>query len=162
MRFMLRWMANAVSFYLALYLVDSLIAPRFYVEHIWVAIVLAVGLGLMNSIVKPLHRLKKNPVSAVTVAFMTVVLNTLVLQLFIWFGAPLSATHVLWVLLTGAFLSLLAGVLNWLIGFKPKERPSAMALERTDREAKAKRESSEARQKNSSEAKSNRTERPDR
>ena len=43
MRFLFRWIANAVAFYLALYLVDSLMAPRFCVEAVWVAVILAVS-----------------------------------------------------------------------------------------------------------------------
>jgi uncharacterized membrane protein YvlD (DUF360 family) len=130
MRFFFRWTANAISFYLALYLVDSLIAPRFWIQAVWVAVILAVFLGLLNSLVRPLHRFKKNPWYALAVVVMTVLFNTLVMQILIWAGAPLSATHVVWVLMTAAFLSLLAGVLNWLIGFKPKETPGAIARER--------------------------------
>ncbi len=128
MRFMARWIANAISFYLALYLVDSLIAPRFYVEAVWVAVVMAIVLGLLNSLIRPLHMWRKKPRYAVSVAVITVLINALVLQIFIWTGASLSATHVLWVLVTATFLSLIAGVLNWLIGFKAKkEKPSAIA-----------------------------------
>ena len=128
MRFMARWVANAISFYLALYLVDSLIAPRFYVEAVWVAVVVAIVLGLFNSLIRPLHMLRQKPGYAVSVAVMTVLINTLILQIFVWTGASLSATHITWVLVAAALLSLLAGVLNWLIGFKAqKETPSAAA-----------------------------------
>jgi putative membrane protein len=130
MRFMFRWTANAVSFYLALYLVDSLVAPRFWIEAVWVAVILAVVLGLLNSLVRPLHRIRKSPWTAVIVAMMTVLVNTLLMQILVWAGAPLSATHLVWVLMAGAFLSILAGVLNWLIGFKPKDKPGAIARER--------------------------------
>jgi len=127
-RFMARWVANAISFYLALYLVDSLIAPRFYVEAVWVAVVVAIVLGLFNSLIRPLHMLRQKPGYAVSVAVMTVLINTLILQIFVWTGASLSATHITWVLVAAALLSLLAGVLNWLIGFKAKkEKPSAVA-----------------------------------
>lgn len=122
MRFLFRWVANAVAFYLALYLVDSLIAPRFYIEAVWVAVIVAVFLGLLNSLIRPLHLIKKKPWYALTVTVITVAVNTLILQIFIWAGAPLSATHMMWVLLAGAFVSLLGGVLNWLIGFKAKEK----------------------------------------
>jgi hypothetical protein len=49
-------------------------------------------------------------------------MNLLVLQIFVWAGAKLSATSVLWVLVAAAFLSVLGGVINWLIGFKIKAR----------------------------------------
>lgn len=131
MRFILRWVANGISFYLALYLVDSLVAPRFYIEAVWVAVVLAIVLGLLNSFIRPLHLLKKKPWYAITVSVITVLVNTLILQIFVWAGASISATHIVWVLVAAAFLSLIAGVLNWLIGFKAKkEKPSMIAREK--------------------------------
>ena len=145
MRFLFRWLANAISFYLALYLVDSLIAPRFWIRAVWVAVVLAVLLGLLNSLVKPLHRIKKNPGYALTVAVLTVLVNALIMQIFIWSGTPLSATHLVWVIVAAAFVSLLAGVLNWLIGFKPKEKPGAGAVTRERGAPRAERESKNAR-----------------
>ena len=120
MRFLLRWVANAVAFYLALYLVDSLIAPRFYVEAVWLAVIVAVFLGLLNSLIRPLHLMKKKPWYALTVTVITVAVNALILQVFIWAGAPLSATHVLWVLLAGAFGNYIRPESAVRIGLLPK------------------------------------------
>ena len=46
----------------------------------------------------------------------TVLVNALVLQAMVWAGA-LSSTGFVWVLAAAAFLALLGGVINWLIGF---------------------------------------------
>lgn len=129
MRFMLRWVANSLSFYLALYLLDSLVAPRFWVQAVWVAVVLAVFLGLLNSLIRPLHKVKTRPRRAATVAILTVLANTLILQIFVWAGAGLSATSVVWVLAAAVFLSVLGGLINWLIGFRSKEKPGSAARE---------------------------------
>lgn len=123
MRAFLRWVANAVAFYLALYLVDSVAEGRFRVRAVWVAVVLAVLLGLVNSLIRPLRRVRSKPFLAISEAVLTVLLNALVLQIFLWTPAPLSAAHVGWVFLVAAFLSLLGGTLNWLIGFKKKKEP---------------------------------------
>ena len=130
MRYLLRWIANSISFYLALYLVDSLIAPRFWVKAVWVAVILAVFLGLLNSLVRPLHRIRAKPLYALVVTVLTVLINVLILQIFIWARAPLSATSIVWVFVVAALLCLLAGVLNWLIGFKKKEKPGPITRER--------------------------------
>ena len=127
----LRWTANAVAFFLALYLVDSVAAGRFKVQALWVAVVLAVLLGLLNSFVRPLRGLKSKPLSALIVAVLTVLVNSLILQLFVWTGASLAATSFVWVLVVGAFVSLLAGVINWLIGFDSKEKTHQAAREKT-------------------------------
>jgi uncharacterized membrane protein YvlD (DUF360 family) len=130
MKFLLRWIANSIAFYLALYLVDSLVAPRFHIQAVWLAAILAVFLALLNSLVRPLHRLRSRQFPALTIAVLTVPVNALILQVFIWVKAPLSATSIVWVLIMAASLSLLAGVLNWLVGFKKKEKPGAAARER--------------------------------
>ncbi len=94
MKFMFRWIANSIALYLALYLVDSLIAPRFWLQAVWLGVILAVFLGLLNSLFRPLHRVKTKTFNALTVAVLTVLVNTLILQIFIWIGAPLSATSI--------------------------------------------------------------------
>lgn len=129
MRFMLRWMANGLAFYLALYLVDSLLAPRFWIEKGWIAIVLAVLLGCVNSLIRPFPRFKDRRNRALTVVLLTVICNALALQSLIWVGAPLSTTNPAWVLITAVVLTLLAALLNWIVGFKPKERPRPVTRE---------------------------------
>lgn len=131
MKFVLRWTANSIAFFLGLYLVDSLIAPRFFVQAVWVAVVLAIVLGLFNSMVRPLHKVKTRPRRAIIAVVLTLLLNTLMLQIFVWAGASLAATSLVWVLVTGAFLSVLGGVINWLIGFRSKNKPGATTREKT-------------------------------
>ena len=46
MKGLARWVADALAFYLAIYLVDSLISPRLHVDAVWIAVVLAVLLAL--------------------------------------------------------------------------------------------------------------------
>jgi len=122
---MWRWVSNASAFYLALYLLDSLVAPKFWVKAVWVAVILAVLLGFFNSLIRPLHRLKDRTGRALIVAFFTLAVNALVLQIFVWAGASLAATSAVWVLTAAAFLSVLGGVINWLVGFRSKEKPGA-------------------------------------
>jgi putative membrane protein len=127
---LLRWVSNALAFYLALYLVDSVVNGRFKIGAVWVAVILAVVLGLLNSLIRPLYRVKAKPGLAISEAVLTVLLNALVLQIMIWATAPLSVTNVVWIFIVAAFLALLGGVINWLIGFKKKEKPGATTQER--------------------------------
>jgi putative membrane protein len=137
-KFWLRWTANSIAIYLALYLVDSVAGGRFRVEALWAAVIIAVLLGFLNSLVRPLRRLRSKPVVALSSAVLTVLVNTLVLQVFVWIGEALSAQSFAWVLAVAAFISLVAGTINWLIGFKSKEKQRASAQRR--REAGAVRE----------------------
>ena len=144
MKFMLRWISNAIAFYLALYLVDSHISPRFWIKAVWVAVILAVFLGALNSFVRPLYRVKTRPGRALTVAFLTLLVNALVLQIFVWAGASLSATSVVWVIAAAAFLTVLGVTINWLVGFRSKEKPGAATRERRAAAQAAERESKPA------------------
>ncbi|MCX8033055.1 MAG: phage holin family protein [Thermoleophilia bacterium] len=139
MKFVLRWLTNGIAFYLAVYLVDSVAKGRFRIEAVWVAIVLAAVLALPNSFVRPFRATRRHLLSATLEVLTPIALNTLLLYVFIWAQAPLEATNPLWVILVAAFLTLLAGVLNWLIGFRKKQPPrivtrvSALARRVTDK-----------------------------
>jgi hypothetical protein len=128
-RLIYRWAANGLAFYLALYLVDSLVAPRFYLEKGWIAIVLATLLGGINSLIRPFPRFKTRRNRALTVVLLTVIGNMLFIEIVILLGAPLIASNPGWVLLTAILLTLLAALLNWIIGFRPKP-PSKVVTRR--------------------------------
>ena len=132
MKFWLRWTANGLTVFLALYLVDSLADGRFRVSAVWVAVVVAVILGIVNSLVRPLRRARSKPLSAVLGALITVLVNTLVLQVFVWLGSSLVADSFMWVLAVAVFISVLTGTVSWLVGFSSKEKQRAAARRQTD------------------------------
>lgn len=126
MKFWLRWTADALAIFLALYLVDSVARGRFHVNGVGVVVILALLLGLLNSFVRPLRRMRSKPFVALLAVALTVLVNALILQVFVSTGAALSRRHFVWILAVAAFVSLLAGAINWLVGFKSSEkvRPS--------------------------------------
>ena len=125
MRFWLRWIANGIAVFLALFLVDSLLHERFRFEATWPAVVAAIVLGLPNSLVRPLHRVRSNPFRAVVVVLLTILVNALIVQLFVWVGADLTTLGFVWVLIAAAFVTLVSGLINWQTGFAQKGRPRA-------------------------------------
>jgi steroid 5-alpha reductase family enzyme len=122
LRFVVRWLANGLAFYLGLYLVDSLIAPWFYIRKGWIAIVLAILLGCANSLVHPFPRFKAKRNRSLGFFALTVLGNFFFMQIIIWLGAPLSAPNPIAVMFTALFLTLLAALMNHVVGFKPKEQ----------------------------------------
>jgi uncharacterized membrane protein YvlD (DUF360 family) len=130
-RFWLRWLANGVTIFLGLYLVDSLVHGRFRLEATWAAVVAAILLGLVGSFVRPLHRARTKPQRAAVTVVLTVLVNALILQIFIWIGADVTSRGAQWVLLAAAFVTLLAGLINWQIGFNHKERPRPAIREKS-------------------------------
>ncbi|MFH1834308.1 MAG: hypothetical protein ABH877_04720, partial [bacterium] len=87
----------------------------------------ALLLGLANSFVRPLRRARSRPLNALSVVALTVLVNALVLQVFVWARTPLAARNFGWILIAAAFVSLIAGVINWLVGFKSKEKARPLA-----------------------------------
>ena len=123
MRFWLRWLANGIAIFLALYLVDSLLHARFHFAKTWPAVVAAIILGLLDSFIRPLHRGRSKPGRAAVVAGATVLVNALILQLFVWVGADVTTLGIQWVLVAAMFITVISGLINWQVGFRGKERP---------------------------------------
>ncbi len=132
MKFWLRWTANGLTVFLALYLVDSVAGGRFRVSAVWAAVVVAVLLGLLNSLVRPLRRARSKPLVATLSAVLTVLVNALVLQVFVWLGSSLAAESFIWVLAVAVFISVLTGTVSWLVGFSGKEKQRAATRRQMD------------------------------
>ncbi len=128
MRYIYRLAINALTFYLGLYLVDTLLAPHFLLKRVWIAIVLAVLLAAINSTNLPFRGYKTNRGRAYGIFGLTVLGNYLFMQIVAWVGAPLSA-HPIAIMFAAAFLTILAGAMNHLVGFKPKEQKKVITRE---------------------------------
>jgi uncharacterized membrane protein YvlD (DUF360 family) len=130
MKFLLRFMANTVALYLTLYLVDSVTRGRFTVGAVSAAVLLALFLSLANSPIRPLHRVGTKTQRALFTAFLTVIMNVIIVQVFCWIG-PVHADNLSWVLLVAAFVTLIAGTMNWLVGFSPPPKNRRISRTRT-------------------------------
>jgi uncharacterized membrane protein YvlD (DUF360 family) len=128
LRFIYRYIANGLAFYLGLYLVDSLLAPRFYIEKGWIAIVLAALLGPVNSVVRPFRHFKTKRNRALGWFGLTALGNYLFMQIIILVGAPLSGNPFC-VALAAVFLTGLAVLLNSIVGFRPEDKPAVLTRE---------------------------------
>jgi uncharacterized membrane protein YvlD (DUF360 family) len=135
-KFLQRFVANGVAVYLALYLVDSVADGRFRVGAIWVAVLFALVVSFVNSLIRPLHRIRARTPRSLIVTALTLIANGLMVQVFAW-ATPLSVANLSWVLLIAAFVSVLTGAINWLIGFvapvkgRPAERNTRVKAPRT-------------------------------
>jgi uncharacterized membrane protein YvlD (DUF360 family) len=132
-KFWLRWLADGIAIFLALYLVDSLLHERFHLEATWAGVAMAFVLSFLNSFIRPLQWGKSKPQRAALVTIINVLVNALIIQLFVWVKVELTTAGFIWVLLTATFVTLLAGVINWLVGFGPKDKPRSTVRERPAR-----------------------------
>ncbi|MBC2768860.1 MULTISPECIES: phage holin family protein [Pusillimonas] len=110
MEILLIWILNAVAL-----LVVAYVLPGITVASFGSALVAALVLGLLNTLVKPLLVLLTLPITIVTLGLFLLVLNALVF----WFaGSILKGFQVngFWWALLGAFVySIVSGLLSRLI-----------------------------------------------
>ncbi len=110
MELILVWILNAVALLIVAYLL-----PGITVASFGSALIAALVLGLLNTLVKPVLILLTLPITIVTLGLFLLVLNALVF----WFaGSVLKGFQVngFWWALLGAFIySVLSGVLSRLL-----------------------------------------------
>lgn len=110
MELLLIWILNAVALLIVAY-----ILPGIAVASFWSALIAALVLGLLNTLVKPLLVLLTLPITVVTLGLFLLVLNALVF----WFaGSILRGFQVngfWWALLGAIIYSIIAGFLSGLI-----------------------------------------------
>lgn len=110
MELILVWILNAVALLIVAYLL-----PGITVASFGSALIAALVLGLLNTLVKPLLILLTLPITIVTLGLFLLVLNALVF----WFaGSVLKGFQVsgFWWALLGAFIySLVSGLLSRLL-----------------------------------------------
>lgn len=110
MELLLIWILNAVALLIVAY-----ILPGITVASFWSALIAALVLGLLNTLVKPLLVLLTLPITIVTLGLFLLVLNALVF----WFvGSILRGFQVegfWWAALGALVYSIVSGLLSRLI-----------------------------------------------
>jgi len=110
MEILLIWILNAVALLIVAY-----ILPGISVASFWSALIAALVLGLLNTLVKPVLILLTLPVTIITLGLFLLVINALVF----WFaGSVLKGFHVngfWWAMLGALVYSIIAGLLSRVI-----------------------------------------------
>lgn len=97
-----KWFINA----LALLLVASIV-PGFEIASLWVALLVALVLGILNVILKPVLVIFSLPINILTLGLFSFVINALIILLtssiikgftVTGFGAALEAAVLLWII----------------------------------------------------------------
>ncbi|MBI1908378.1 phage holin family protein [Candidatus Uhrbacteria bacterium] len=102
MRFILRWLINA----LALILVTKIVSG-FHVDTFYSALIAALVIGLLNAIIRPVLILLTLPITIVTLGLFTFVINALI----IWF----TGTIVKGFTVDGFLPALMAALILWAV-----------------------------------------------
>jgi putative membrane protein len=98
-----RWLIAALTL-----LVVTKLVPGFVVDSFYAALVVAIVLGLINAVIRPVLLLITLPINLLTLGLFTFVVNALMLQL--------AATIVKGFEVDGFGAALIGAVVMWLIG----------------------------------------------
>ena len=118
MKLILRWIINALALLALPYVVSGIELKSFYI-----ALIVAVVLGLLNAVVRPVLILLTLPVTLLTLGLFILVINAL---LFWFVGSFVEGFHVggFWAAFFGAILySLITWVVNALVFDHHPQRP---------------------------------------
>jgi putative membrane protein len=105
---------------LAVFLVDKLLSGV-SVDDFWAALLVAVVLAFLNTIVKPILTLLTIPITVFTLGFFLLAINAFII---IFAEKLVSGFHVAgfwWALLFSFILSVFTGILNVLFGVNSSE-----------------------------------------
>jgi len=106
MRLLIVWLINAAALFALPY-----VFPWVQVDTFWTALVAALVLGLINTLIRPLLVLLTLPVTIVTLGLFIFVINGL---LFWWVGSFVDGFHVsgFW---SGVFGAIVYSLISWLL-----------------------------------------------
>lgn len=110
MKFLLRWIINAVAL-----LAITQILPGFFVENFYFALIAALVLGLVNAVIRPVLLVLTFPITIVTLGLFTFVINAFL----IWFVSTVlegfAVDGFITALASAIILWAVSVMTNWLI-----------------------------------------------
>ena len=109
MAILINWLLSALAIVAAAY-----ILPGVHVESFLTALVLAVVLGIINAILKPILVLLTLPITIVTLGLFTLIINAVLILLATLIVPGFQVDGFLWALLFSIVLSLVNAVLQQL------------------------------------------------
>ena len=107
MEILLSWLTYSLAILASAYLL-----PGVYVESFWVALILAVVLGILNAILKPILLILTLPVNILTLGLFTFVLNALLIMLAANIVNGFKVDSFWWALLFSIILSVISSLFS--------------------------------------------------
>lgn len=107
MGLLINWLTSACAIMVAAYFL-----PGIHIENFLTAFVLALVLGILNAIVKPILFLFTLPITILTLGLFTFVLNALIVIVATYFVRGFTVHGFLWALIFSIALSLLNAILG--------------------------------------------------
>ncbi len=115
MRLIIGWILFSIAIYLTAYLL-----PGIHLVDFTSALIAAVGLGLINAVIKPVLLILTLPLNILTLGLLTFVINALLVLLAAYFITDFSVDNFWWALLFSLVVSVINGLLQAIIGSNKK------------------------------------------
>lgn len=109
MEILIKWLLSSLSIVAAAYLL-----PGIHVENFITALVVALILGILNAVLKPLLVLLTLPITIVTLGLFTFIINALLILLTSLIVHGFVVDGFLWALAFSVILSLIQSILTTL------------------------------------------------
>lgn len=110
MKMLFRWAVNAAAL-----LGIAYILPGFELEGLWLAIIAALVLGLVNALIRPLLVVLTLPISVVTLGLFILVINGLMLWLASSLVPGFTIDTFFTAMLAAIFMWIVSWATNWLL-----------------------------------------------
>jgi putative membrane protein len=117
MDLLLRWLINALALLAIPYIVTSV-----YVDNIWTALIVAVVLGLLNTLIRPVLLLLTLPITLLTLGLFALVINGLLFWLAAQFVTGFYVNGFWSAFFAALLYSIITAVANRLLLRKPQEK----------------------------------------
>ncbi len=111
----MRILAGWILFSIAIYFTDWLL-PGIQMPDFTTALIAAIGLGLINAIIRPILLLLTLPLNILTLGLLTFVINALMVLLAAELVPGFTVVNFWWALLFSLVVSVINGLLQALIG----------------------------------------------
>ena len=117
MKWVLSWVANTVAILLAAYLL-----PQVEVSSVLWAVIAALVLGVLNTVVRPIFKVLTLPLTCLTLGLFILVVNGIMVQLLDWLmGTRFEVSSFIWAIITALLISLITTVVNVIVGQAEEE-----------------------------------------
>lgn len=107
MEILVRWLLSSLSIMVAAYLL-----PGIHVENFLTALVVAIVLGILNAVVKPLIIVLTLPITILTMGLFTFVINAILILLTSLLVSGFHVDGFFWAFAFSIILSLIQSILN--------------------------------------------------
>jgi putative membrane protein len=114
----MRIIAGWILFSIAIYITAWLLEAGIQVDGFTTALILAIGLGLINAIIRPIVMILTLPLNILTLGLLTFVINALMVLLAARLVSGFVVVNFWWALLFSLVVSVINGILQTLIGHK--------------------------------------------